>query len=151
MRRKDRELAVDKAENILQKGIYGVLSTIGENGFPYGVPMNYAYDAGTIFFHCAKQVGKKLDNLRFDSRVSFTVVGATEILPDKFSTNYESVIVDGRVEFLAGSAKAAALYALVKKYSPEYITDGKEYIQKAAEAVDVGCIRIERIAGKARY
>ncbi len=151
MRRKDRELAADEARKIVQKGIYGVLSTIGENGFPYGVPINYAYEAETLFFHCAKQVGKKLDNLRFDSRVSFTVVGATEVLPDKFSVNYESAIVEGRVEFLTGPAKEAALYALVKKYSPEYIEVGKEYIEKSIDAVDVGCIRIERLTGKARY
>lgn len=151
MRRKDRELAEARAKAILQKGSYGILSTIGADGFPYGVPISYAFEENQMMFHCAKDVGKKLENLRFDSKVSFTVVGETQVLPDKFATNYESVIVQGVVVFLTGESKKAALSAIVRKYSADYLAEGEKYIQKAAGAVDVGVIDIKTITGKARY
>ena len=43
MRRQDRKLTQEEAEAILREGQYGVLSTTGEDGYPYGVPVSYAY------------------------------------------------------------------------------------------------------------
>ena len=151
MRRKDRELTIEKTKEILTDGNYGILSTVGEDAFPYGVPLSYVYENEQILFHCVKETGKKLDGMRYNEKVCFTVVGATKVLPDKFATNYESVIVQGRVKFLTGKEKYDALYALVKKYSPEYLDEGRAYIEKATDAVDVGAIIIESMTGKARY
>lgn len=60
MRRKDRLLTEKEAKEILSEGEYGVLSTIGEDGYPYGVPVNYVYLNDSIYFHCAADVGHKL-------------------------------------------------------------------------------------------
>ena len=35
MRRKDRETTEERAYEILKNGEYGILSTIGEDGYPY--------------------------------------------------------------------------------------------------------------------
>lgn len=43
MRRKDRQITPTEAEQILKDGDYGVLSMLGTNGYPYAVPLNYAY------------------------------------------------------------------------------------------------------------
>ena len=51
IRRKDRVLDRNGAEDILKKGTYGVLSTFGQDGYPYGVPVNYFYKDGHIYFH----------------------------------------------------------------------------------------------------
>ncbi|WP_426350553.1 pyridoxamine 5'-phosphate oxidase family protein [Alloiococcus sp. CFN-8] len=149
MRRKDRKLEPSAAEEILQKGEYGILSTIGENGYPYGVPVNYAYFNNTIAFHCAPE-GHKLENLEHESKVSFTVVGNTCPLPEKFSTNYESVIVFGRVQEASEDEKENILLEIIKKYSPDFVDSGKDYISKSSKHSKVFKINIEHISGKGR-
>ena len=77
MRRKDRETTEERAYEILKNGEYGILSTIGEDGYPYGVPVNFAVECNKIYFHCAPE-GYKLECLRENPKVSFTVVGAKQ-------------------------------------------------------------------------
>lgn len=148
MRRKDRELTQEEAVCILEKGSYGILSTIGEDGYPYGVPLSYAYENGTLYFHCAADVGYKLENISYHDKVSFTVVGDTCVLPEKFATKYESVIVFGTIA--PSSEKQKALEELVKKYSPGYEVQGKDYAKAAEKQVGVFELKIERMTGKAR-
>jgi len=149
MRRLDRALTTEQAVVILQKGSYGVLSTVSANGGPYGVPVSYAYADRTIYFHSAVE-GHKLDNLAANPRVSFCVVGETEVLPDQFGTLYESAIVFGRVVELTGEVKHLALNELLMKYSPDFIEQGEQYIESAFDSVRVFKIEVETLSGKAR-
>jgi nitroimidazol reductase NimA-like FMN-containing flavoprotein (pyridoxamine 5'-phosphate oxidase superfamily) len=116
MRRKDREMSPAENAEILKKCLYGVMSTIGEGGYAYGVPLNYEYLNNSIYFHCA-DCGQKLDNIKNNDRVSFCVVGDIKPLPDKFSMMYESVILFGRASEVFDDEKDKALLALIKKYS----------------------------------
>ncbi len=134
---------------ILQRGVYGVLSTVSEDGQPYGVPVNYCYADNALYFHCAAE-GHKLDNLAANSRVSFCVVGETEVLPREFSTRYESVIVFGKAFELAGDEKRHGLTELLKKYSPDSLEKGLLLIDAGAERTRVYKIVIESISGKSR-
>ena len=68
LRLQKRRLDAQNSEEILRKGEYGVLSTCGADGQPYGVPLNYVYEDGKIYFHCAAE-GRKLDNIAVNSRV----------------------------------------------------------------------------------
>ena len=149
IRRKDRELTKDESEAIMQKGEYGILSTIGTNGYPYGVPVNYVYGNDSIYFHCALKEGHKLENIKNSNRVSFCVVGSSLVVPNEFSTKYESVIVFGRATELHGEAKKEALINILKKYSPEFIEKGKKYIENNGEITSVFKIEIEYLTGKA--
>ena len=149
MRRKDRKLELSEVSEILTKGEYGILSTIGENGYPYGVPVNYAYFDNTIGFHCATE-GHKLENLKHESKVSFTVVGDTCPLPESFSTNYESVIVFGKAKEASEDEKDDILLEIIKKYSPTFLDNGKEYINKSSIHSRVFKINIEHVTGKGR-
>ena len=153
MRRKERE--VMKMEEIRQilDGFKVCRLGLVDDGKPYIVPMNMAYDLDdgelSIYFHCAKGVGHKVENMYYQEQVCFTVVGKTKILPEKFSTCYESVIVFGRArEIFLG--KEIALMALIEKYSPDYLEKGKRYIEKDAGKTGVYEITIEKISGKAR-
>jgi nitroimidazol reductase NimA-like FMN-containing flavoprotein (pyridoxamine 5'-phosphate oxidase superfamily) len=56
VRRKDREITSKEAIAILDAAEYGILSTVGEDGQPYGVPLCYAYKDNAIYFHCAVTV-----------------------------------------------------------------------------------------------
>ncbi|MBP2032793.1 nitroimidazol reductase NimA-like FMN-containing flavoprotein (pyridoxamine 5'-phosphate oxidase superfamily) [Clostridium algifaecis] len=149
MRRRDRELKNDEVIEILKNNDYGILSTISQNGYPYGVPISYVYINNSIYFHGATE-GHKLDNILNNSKVSFCVVGQTCILPDKFSTKYESVIIFGMAVEVFDDEKSLTLLEILNKYSPDYIEKGKEYIKNASKATKVIKINIEHISGKAR-
>ncbi len=149
MRRKDRAVAREEAMEILKKAEYGILSTVTENGRPYGVPLNYCVIDSGIFIHCAVE-GQTVDNILKNKSVSFCVVGNTRILPDKFSTEYESVIVEGEIEEVFDEGKQTALEGLLYKYSPEYIQKGKIYIEKSRQETRVFMIAINKVTGKAR-
>jgi len=150
MRRKDREIKIDEVQEILENGEYGVLASTSENGYPYTVPLNYAYHNNKIYIHSADQ-GQKLENFKNDAKVSFCVVDQTEVLPAEFSTNYRSVIAFGEAKFVDNEElKKEALVRLIKKYSSEHIKPGMEYINKAIGVTTVVEISIKHITGKAR-
>lgn len=149
MRRQDRQVSAEEAAAILEKCEYGVLSTVNQNGYAYGVPLSYVCKDGNIYFHCAN-VGAKLDNIETNNKVSFCVVGNKKTIPEKFTTHYESVIAFGQATIILGQEKNEALMALIEKYAPDHTEKGKEYIQKSNENTTVVKIVIEHITGKVR-
>lgn len=149
IRRKDRAITQEEATFLLKKAEYGVLSTTSEEGEPYGVPLNFCIIDNDIYFHCAVE-GRKIDNIKHNKSVSFCAVGDTEILPDKFGTKYESVIVSGEVEEVFGSDKQVALEGLLRKYSNDYFEKGLKYIEDLREKTRVFKIAVKNVSGKAR-
>jgi len=63
MRRIDRKVADEEAIALLHNCEWGVLSTVDEEGQPYGVPMNYVLEGGNLYFHCSVEGGLRLSNL----------------------------------------------------------------------------------------
>ena len=149
MRRRDRAISEEAALSLLNDGEYGILATIGEDGWPYGVPLSYAYEEGNIYFHSAPE-GHKLENLRYVSKVAFTVVGETHVLQEAYSTAYESVIVFGTVRPLEGREKTEALVKLAQKYCYDYLDRAESYAEKSSGHVRVYCLEIKHITGKQR-
>ncbi|WP_277057772.1 pyridoxamine 5'-phosphate oxidase family protein [Trichlorobacter lovleyi] len=149
LRRKDRRIAETEARALLQRGEYGVLSLCSADGEPYGLPLSYCVLDNAIYFHCALE-GRKLAMLADNNRASFCVVGATEVVPEKFSTRYESVIVSGRVSEALDAEKQHGLEGLTDKYCPEYHDKGLQYIASDAARTRVFKISIDTICGKAR-
>jgi len=149
IRRSDREIAEHEARALLGDAEYGVLSTVGSDGQPYGVPLNYVYKNGSIYFHAALS-GQKIDNIASNAKVSFCVVGKTKVLPDKFATEYESAVAFGVAAEVNGSEQQDALLWLLEKYCPEFVEEGKLYIEQKGEVTKVVRIDISHISGKAR-
>ena len=149
MRRKDRLITDAETLSILEKGEYGVLSTISSDNEPYGVALNYCLTDGCIYFHCALE-GRKINNLNNNPKVSFCVVGNTQVLPDKFGTKYESCIIQGLASESFGEEKQSALEGFVNKYSKDFVSQGLEYIKKLKDKTRVFKISIKSISGKAR-
>lgn len=147
MRRKDREIFGEDIEKILEKGEYGILSTIDKDGKPYAVPMSYAWKNGQVHLHCAVDVGKKIENISLCPDVCFVIVGETEVQPEKFSTLYESIILTGKI--MPAKNKKESLTALIEKYSKEFMEKGMRYIQAAQENTGVYVIEPEMVTGKA--
>lgn len=129
VKRKDRILEDQRAWEILKEGEYGFLAMVNVDGGGYGVPMNYVYDGNQIFIHCALE-GHKMENLAQDNRVTFTVVCNTEVLPSKFSTRYQSVMVFANAfTDLTEEQKLEVMRLVVLKYSPGFEAPGEKYIQ----------------------
>ncbi len=152
IRRKDRALDKASAYAVLKNSEYGVLSTVDKDNQPYGTPVSYTVIDNSIFVHSASATeGHKLENIMSNSKVSFCVVGKTELLPGKFSTKYESVIIFGTASIVDGETqKKEALKALLAKYSPDYLDAGEKYINECFNKVAVIKVSIDHITGKSR-
>jgi hypothetical protein len=93
IRRRDRLLDEAQATELLKKGEYGIFSVQAEEGGAYGIPINYAWDGKqSIYLHCAPE-GRKLRCIKICNRVSFCIVGHTQVISNKFSTAYESIVL----------------------------------------------------------
>ena len=122
MRRKKQSLALEESAAVLRRGTSGVLAVLGDNGYPYAVPISYVYDGTHIYFHCAK-AGHKLDAIRRDARASFCVIDKDEVVPEEYTTYFQSVIVFGQIRLIQDErAKRAAIEKLAGKYAPEATT-----------------------------
>lgn len=148
MRRMDKAMDEAAALELLKKCEFGIISTVGSDGYPYGVPVNYAYKDGFIYFHCAT-TGHKLDNIIENNKVSFCAVGESKIISEKFSTKYESVIAFGKASIVEDdNEKREALLEIIKKYSPNFMESGKKYIENDCDKALVVKIEVEHITGK---
>jgi len=148
MRRKDREVSKEEALSILTNAKYGILSTVSNNSLPYGVPISFCLISGNLYFHCALE-GRKVENINQNNNVSFCAVGNTEVMPDKFGTKYESVILSGKVSEVFDKNKKIALKGILEKYSPSYMEKGLKYIDKLIDKTKIFKIEIDTISGKA--
>lgn len=151
MRRKDRRLSDEQSAALLARCEYGVMATVDSQGRPYGVPLSYVWRNGLVYVHCAPQ-GYKIDNIRNNGAVSFTVVGRTRpVYENNFTTWYESVMVFGQiVEITDPEEKYAALYALAEKYLPDHLDKAEADIGRSLARTAVLAIRPELITGKAK-
>jgi nitroimidazol reductase NimA-like FMN-containing flavoprotein (pyridoxamine 5'-phosphate oxidase superfamily) len=147
LRRKDKQTTLEEAQALLTVSEHGILSTVDSDGQPYGVPLNYVYTHEAIYFHCALP-GQKIDNIENNPKVSFCVVGDTEVLPADFSTNYVSTVVFGVASEVEGEERYNGLIALLEKYSPDYLEEGKQYLEKLDKVTKVIKIDIQQISGK---
>ena len=148
-RRKNRILPEEHIDEILEKGLYGVLATTGAEGYPYATPLSYVYHSGRIYFHCATK-GLMLDNIAQCPKVSFTVVTDVDTLPEKFSTRYRSVVLFGRARLVEGIEKDTVLMKIILKYSPGFIEQGQAYIAGKKEITTIIGIDIEHKTAKGR-
>jgi nitroimidazol reductase NimA-like FMN-containing flavoprotein (pyridoxamine 5'-phosphate oxidase superfamily) len=148
IRRADRAISENEARAILQQGEYGVLSTASADGQPYGLPLNYCYVNDAIYFHCAAE-GHKIENLKVNPRVSFTVVGKAQAVPDQFTSKYESVVAFGIAVEATGAERQNALIEMLNKYSPDRMKNGVEMIDKCRDRVRVYKVSIQTLTGKA--
>jgi nitroimidazol reductase NimA-like FMN-containing flavoprotein (pyridoxamine 5'-phosphate oxidase superfamily) len=148
MRRKKQLLPKESAEEILRNGLTGVLAVSGDDEYPYAVPINYVYENGNIYFHCARS-GHKLDAIRRHTNVSFCVIDKDKIVPELFATNYRSAIAFGKAKEIEDDAeKINVMRLLNNKYAPGLSEEGEKEIQKDWKILCVMRIEIEHLTGK---
>ena len=124
MRRNKQLLAEDVSREILERNTSGVLSLLGDEGYPYGVPLSYVLVEDKIFFHCAK-TGHKIDAIRSCEKASFCVIDQDKIVSEEYTTYFRSVIAFGRVHILeSDEEKMNAIRILATKYSGDQGAEG---------------------------
>ena len=143
--------ALNKEEclEILKKEKRGVLSVLGDDDYPYGIPINHYYDEDThkLYFHGGRY-GHKIDAMRRHDKASFCVYGDGFIENDNWYLCFKSVIVFGRIEFIEDKK---AIEDMCRKLSYHF-TDNAEYIEseiaKDLNGTLMFSLSIEDIQGK---
>jgi len=122
-----------------------------EEGEAYGIPINYAWDGKqSIYLHCALE-GRKIRNIAFCHNVSFCVVGKTNVVSDKFTTGYESIILSCKASIgLIPEERMKALEFILEKYSPEDKEKGLKYAQKSFDQTEIIRLDISEWSGKTK-
>lgn len=147
--RKKKEISREDCIKILKNEKRGVLSVIGENNYPYGMPMNHFYndEDGYIFFHCGK-AGHRLDSLKKNNKVSFCVYDEGFINDGEWALNIKSVIVFGKIEIIDD---IETVIDISEKLSLKFTND-EEYIHSEIEKYAKGTLILklvsEHICGK---
>lgn len=149
MRRKKQQLSETEAAEILKECKRGVLSLMGDDGYPYGLPIDYWYDEenGKICFHGAKE-GHKIDSIKRSNKASFCVYNDGYRKEGEWALNIKSVIVFGRISEVSDEEyKAKICRNLTLKF-----TDDEDYIKEELEKYlkRVNCLELspEHITAK---
>lgn len=173
MRRHKQQLSQEECFEILERGSSGTLALLDKQGFPYAVPLSYVFvsgkaiqnetehsadkkpkcpelqdSLGSIFFHSALE-GHKIDAIRNCANVSFCVIDADEVIPERFTTAYRSVIVFGTAHILKNPEhRRLGLELLGRKYSPGIEDVMQAEIASAYDRTAVIELKIKKITGK---
>ena len=148
MRRSRQQMRLSDSRAVLERGTFGVLALEGDGGYPYAVPMSYAYREGKIYFHAARE-GHKLDAIARCPKASFCVVDQDKIVPEEFTTYYRSAIAFGRIRVAEDPEEIlTGLRALGEKYSPGLDQKLQEEIDQNLAAVRVLVLTVEHLTGK---
>ena len=127
----------------------GVLSVLGDGGYPYGTPMNHFYndEDGKLYFHCGK-IGHRLDSLRANDKVSFCCIEQRTPIPVSWALQVNSVIAFGRIEIIDAREQ---VYNIAARLSHKF-TDDEEYIAEEIRRSGPGTLllamTIDHICGK---
>ena len=149
MRRFKQQISDEECREILKTQKRGVLSVIGDEGYPYGIPLDpwYCEQDGKLYFHCAK-TGHKLDAIAKCDKVSYCVLGEGVREGDDWPLHFKSVVVFGRMRLVEDEAKTREICtALCRKF-----TDDEAFLQyeltHALPRVQCLEITIEHMTGK---
>jgi hypothetical protein len=149
MRRFRQQINWEECVRILKEQPRGVLSMIGDDGYPYGIPLDHWYSEvdNKLYFHCAK-VGHKLDAIAACDKVSYCVMDEGFRRDGEWALNINSVVVFGRMRVVEDDDKKLEICTnLVRKF-----TDDEAYLQKelANAFPRVNCLElaIEHMTGK---
>ncbi len=149
MRRFKQQISEAECIRILKEQPRGVLSLIGDDGYPYGIPLDHWYceDDGKLYFHGAKE-GHKIDAIASCDKVSYCVMDEGFRKEGEWALNINSVIIFGRISLVTDTEKAKKICTeITRKF-----TDDEEYLAHELEHAfpRVQCLELtpEHMTGK---
>ncbi len=101
MRRIKQQISKEECIEILKNEPRGVLSVMGDDGYPYGMPMDHFYceENGKLYFHGAV-TGHKIDAIKANDKVSYCVMDKGYKEDGDWAYYIKSVIVFGRARLI---------------------------------------------------
>lgn len=161
MRRKRQQLAEEESIAILEKATAGTLALLGDNDYPYAVPISYVYHEGKLYFHSAL-AGHKVDAIRKCDKASFCVIEKDDVQPEKYTTFFRSVIAFGRIHIIEDEGgthdvdnivggyyeKLEAVRMLGNRYNPNQDEALQKEIESGLSRMLVIRFDIEHLTGK---
>ena len=173
MRRKRQQLSEEESISIFRKSTAGTLALLGDNDYPYAVPISYVYHEGKLFFHSAL-TGHKVDAIRKCDKVavqreqsdacissakreqarpgakaSFCVIEQDDVQPEKYTTFFRSVIAFGRIHIIEDETeKLATARMLGNRYTPNHDEALQKEIENGLSRMLAIRLDIEHLTGK---
>ena len=147
--RKKQQLPEEECISILKNELRGVLSVLGDDDYPYGMPINHYYceEDGMLYFHSGR-TGHKIDAIKKHDKASFCVYDRGFKKDGEWALNIKSVIVFGRIEIIEDRE---TIYRISRQLSLKF-TDDNDYIQREIDRSGprtfMFALRPEHISGK---
>ncbi|NLV98854.1 MAG: 5-nitroimidazole antibiotic resistance protein [Clostridiaceae bacterium] len=147
VRQEKQSLAREDIDSILERGSYGTLALLGDDEYPYSVPISYIYYDGKIYFH-SLPAGHKIEAMTAREKISFSLVDEATLVPEEYTFYFRSVIAFGKVRVATETERLEVFHALTAKYSgPVPEADRRAKVDNCKRA-QVYAIEIEHITGK---
>lgn len=147
MRRIRQLLSKEDTAAVMERCANGVLACLGDEDYPYAVPLSYVYHDGKIYFHSAK-TGHKIDAIAKNPKVSFAIVDEDTIVSEEYTTYFRSVVAFGKARLAEGGERLAAFCALMEKYSGEQPEEARTKAIEECEKTHLVAIDVEYMTGK---
>ncbi len=148
MRRKRQLLSEEDSIDILMKATAGTLALLGDNDYPYAVPISYVYQERKLYFHSAL-AGHKVDAIRKCDKASFCVIDKDEVHPEKYTTFFRSVIAFGRIHIIEDEQeKQETARMLGNRYNPNNDESLQKEIESGISRMLMIRLDIEHLTGK---
>ncbi|MCD8024711.1 MAG: pyridoxamine 5'-phosphate oxidase family protein [Candidatus Gastranaerophilales bacterium] len=149
MRRIKQQLSQEECDKVLNSELRGVLSVLGDNDYPYGIPIDFLYskEENKIYFHGSSK-GHKIDSILKHNKVSFSCYDKGTRTESKTGLDFKSVIAFGRIKIVEDREKTVKI---CRKLAERFNFDKKhveDEIKKYANFVTCLELNIEHITGK---
>ena len=148
MRRKKQLLTEEETIKIFEKGTSGVLAVLGDEDYPYAVPLSYVYCDSKIYFHAAK-TGHKMDAIMKHDKASFCVIDEDNVVSEEYTTYFRSAIAFGKIRIIDNETeKRNAIEKLAAKYTPDNEEGRLKEIEAGYKILSMIELDIEHMTGK---
>lgn len=149
IRRIKNKLSREECIELLEKELRGVLSVLGDDDYPYGMPLNHYYcpEDGKLYFH-GGLTGHRVDAVRRHDKVSFCVYDQGFRREGEWALNIKSVIVFGRMEEVKDTEKCNEIYWRLSRKFVDDDTYTREEIARSGGHTMLLALVPEHISGK---
>lgn len=148
MRRNVQQLPENECLRILESATSGVLALLGDEGYPYAVPISFVYTEGKIYFHSAVS-GHKIDAINAYGKASFCIIEQDEVVPERYTTKYRSIIAFGTIGVVEDEAeKIKSGVLLGQKYAPYPVQEIEKKVVDSLHRMHMIRLDIEHLTGK---
>ena len=147
MRRKKQALSEEECIDILINEPRGVLAVLGDDEYPYALPLSHVYVDGKIYFHGTIKDSHKRDAIERHEKVSYCVMDKGT-KSDSWWYTFKSVIIFRKMRTIKDrDTKIEKLTQLGNKFFPSE-EETKDEIDRLLDVTELYEITIDHISGK---